>query len=98
MKLVLPFTLSEKGNELVYREYLAYRMFEYLSPYSFRARFIRVVLSDLHGGRQHELYCILLEDKEETQARLGGTEVKVYNPAPESLDATQLALVGVFNT
>lgn len=96
IKLVLPYTLNKKGNELIVREYLAYRLFEHLSPYSFRARLIQLELDDVHAGRQHLVYAILLEDKEELADRLGGILVKTYNPDQSSFDSRQLALMSTF--
>ena len=96
IKLVVPYTLDKKGNELVFREYLAYRMFECLSPYSIRARFIQVAMTDVHAGKECLVYCILLEDKEETISRLGGVLVDEFNLEPDRFDKQQLALVGLF--
>jgi hypothetical protein len=96
IKLVLPYTLSKKGNELIVREYLAYRLFEHISPYSFRARLIQLELIDMHAGRRHLVCAILLEDKEELASRLGGTLVKTYNSDRSSYDSRQLTLMGTF--
>ncbi len=96
IKLVLPYTLNKKGNELIVREYLAYRLFEHLSPYSFRARLIQLELEDVHAGRQHLVYAILLEDKEELAGRLGGALIKTYNHDLASYDSRQLALMSTF--
>ena len=48
VKLVLPCYDNEQGDELVVKEYLAYRMFEKLSGVSMRARLVRLSLRDSH--------------------------------------------------
>ena len=75
LKLVLPTTLDEAGSELVIREYLVYRMYEQLSPYSVRARLINLTLlnTNVEQVGSTTVKAILLEDEEETAARLGGS-------------------------
>jgi hypothetical protein len=98
LKLVLPTTLDEAGNERVIREYLAYRMYEQVATYHVRARLINLTL--INTGAQHEqkylVKAILLEDEEETVARNGGTLIERYGLTADSLVAEQAALMVVF--
>ncbi|MBL7825348.1 MAG: hypothetical protein JNJ57_01875 [Saprospiraceae bacterium] len=48
IKLVLPCYDNNLGDELVIREYLAYKMFELLSPAAVRAKLIRLTIKDTH--------------------------------------------------
>lgn len=96
IKLVLPYSLDKKGEDLLIREYLAYRMWETMSPYSVRARLVQLNLKDIHLGTQQLIYCIVLEDKEETLARLNGVLDETYDLSQDQFDGQQLALMGMF--
>ncbi|MCC6462273.1 MAG: hypothetical protein IT260_17530 [Saprospiraceae bacterium] len=98
IKLVLPSVLDERGDELVVREYLAYRMYEHLSPASVRARLIDLTLlnTGLGNQQQYKIKAILLEDEEETTARLKGTLVDFYGMTMDSFSQQQAALVATF--
>ena len=98
LKLVLPTTLDEQGNELVIREYLAYRMYEQISPYAVRARLIDLVLinTNLGGQGHYEVKAILLEDEEETAARLGGQMLEVFGMTIDSLQVEPTAIMVQF--
>lgn len=96
ISLVLPFKNEKREEELVVREYLAYRMFEQLTPYSIRARLARLTLRDSHTGTQQEMYAILLEDKDALLQRMQGTLVEQFGLTDNDFDSRQLALVAVF--
>jgi hypothetical protein len=99
LKLVLPITLDETGNELVIREYLVYRMYEQVSPYCVRARLINLTLlnTDAKKGNSRTVKAILLEDAEETAARLGGTMLDdTFGMTTDSLHTGQAALTTMF--
>ncbi len=97
IKLVLPSFDSKLGEELVIREYLAYRIFEHLSPASVKARLIRLTLKDTHVEKSKKtMYAVLVEDQEETCARMGGVEVEEYGIPADSLNTNQAALMVIF--
>lgn len=96
IKLVLPAYDNAQGDELIVKEYLAYRMFEHLTPASVRARLIRLTIRDTHVEKSRKMYAILLEDEEETVARMNGKLVERYGMPADSLIMNQAALVAVF--
>lgn len=96
IKLVLPFSFDKKSEDLLIREYIAYRMWESLSPYSVRARLVQLTMKDVHLGTQQLIYCILLEDKEETLARMNGVLDETYDMDLDQFDGEQLALTSLF--
>lgn len=97
IKLGVPCFDSDAGDELLVKEYLAYRMFERLTPVSVRARLVKVVLKDTHVEKSKAtFYALLMEDEEELAARLGATEVEQYGIEPDSLLANQAALTVMF--
>jgi len=96
IKLVLPAYDTNLGDELVIKEYLAYRMFEHLTSASVRARLIRLNIHDTHVEQSRKVYAIMVEDEEETAARMKGQLVEEYGILPDSLIMNQAALVAVF--
>lgn len=76
LKLVTHCTENEGlGNENVLREYLAYKLYQELSPYSYRVQLVQVHYIDT-GGRISGLrrYGFIIEDTDEMVARLKGEE------------------------
>lgn len=98
IKLVLPCHDDAANDELVIKEYLAYRMFEHISPNnSIRARLIRLTIRDSHVEKSKKtMYAILVEDEEETEARIKGKLVEEYGIMADSLHSNQAAMVSVF--
>lgn len=97
IKLVLPTTDSDNGDELLVKEYLAYKMFERLTNASVRARLIRITIRDTHVEKSKKtMYAMLVEDEEETAARMKGMPVEDYGIPTDSLILNQAALVVMF--
>jgi hypothetical protein len=96
MKLVLPCFEDEHGDELIIKEYLAYRMFELMTDACVKARLIKLSLTDTHIGKKHTVFAILLEDEEEICKRLKGIPSETYGIPADSLLTNQAALVSMF--
>jgi hypothetical protein len=97
IKLVLPCYETDKGDELIIREYLAYRMFEKLTDASLRARLIRLTIRDTHVEKAKKpMFAILLEDEEELEKRLNGVLSEDYGVPVDSLHSYQSALTVMF--
>lgn len=97
IKMVVPCFDDPESEELVLREYLAYRMFERLSPLSVRARLVKVAFRDKHVEEAKKpVYCLLVEHDEQIAARLGGQIVKQYSLTTDSLQTTQAAITAMF--
>lgn len=97
IKLVLPCYDNDLGDELIVKEYLAYRMFEKITGASVRARLIRLTIRDTHVEKSKKtMIAMLIEDEEETVARLNGREVEQYGLPADSLMTHQAALVSMF--
>lgn len=97
IKLVLPCYEGERGENLLIREYLAYRMYETMTTASFRARLVRLTIRDTHVEKSKKpMYAILLEDEEEVVARLNGELNENYGTPADSLHAAQAALTIMF--
>jgi len=98
VKLVVPCFHDAESESLLLREYVAYRLFEQLSPaHAVRARLVKITFRDRHVEQIKEpVYCLLLEHEEQVAARLRGTMVEDYNLSPEQLDGEQSALTSLF--
>lgn len=93
LKLVVPCFDNPKGEELVLREYVAYRMFERISPtYHVRARLVKVVFRNRHVENDRDpVWCLLVEHEEQVAARLRGKITEDYNLPTDSLYTEQAA-------
>jgi len=97
IKIVLPCFENSKGDELIVREYLAYKMYEQLTNVSLRARLIRLTIRDTHVEKtRRQMYAILLEDEEELVARLQGELHEEYGIPADSFQTNQAALMVMF--
>lgn len=63
------------AKDNVLREYLTYKMYNLLTPNSFRVQLVRITYVDLHNGnRPFTRYGFLIEDTDEMATRINGTE------------------------
>lgn len=98
IKIALPSVHTEQGNELIVKEYLAYRMFEKVSDAHFRARLVKLTLIDTNekGSGKKKLYAIFIEDEEEVARRLHGIPEDEYGIKMEKFEQDQAALVVMY--
>jgi len=98
IKIALPSTHTDRGNDLIIKEYLAYRMFETVSDAHFRARLVRLTLIDTNdkGMGKKKLYAIFIEDEEEVARRLAGTPEEEFGIKLDKYEQDQAALVVMF--
>lgn len=76
------------GKDQVLREYLAYLLYQQLSPASYRVQLVRIQYVDTEGRiSPMRRYGFIIEDTDEMAARLGGEECEsCTNPAPATID------------
>ena len=98
IKIALPGVHNDQGNELIVKEYLAYRMFEKVSDVHFRARLVKLTLIDTNkkGFGKKKLYSIFIEDEEEVARRLAGTPEDEFGIKIDRFEQQQAALVVMF--
>jgi hypothetical protein len=65
LKLVMPC----KGDDYVIREWLVYKLYNLITPKSFRARLVRVTLDDSVKNKETSFYGMLLEDEDQLAKR-----------------------------
>ena len=74
LKLVLPCLLQRDKNDLVVKEFMAYKLYEVISPYHFKTRLANIDFEEEKGSRikQHHLKAILKEDIDKVAQRHDG--------------------------
>jgi hypothetical protein len=96
LKLVWSCENNEYNEQLLLKEYLAYRIYNIITPYSFRVRRLRVYYTDINKP-VHTIFknAFLLEDIDELAKRLGCRElegVKIPSARIEKFNYTILAI------
>ena len=104
LKLVTHCLDDEKYSEsLVLREYLAYQLYNELTPYSFRVQLARITYQDSEDpGYKITQYGFLIEDTDELVARMEGKEcedcfglpVEKYRASSERIAAVFQFMIG----
>lgn len=93
MKLVTPC----RGDKYVVREYLVYKLFNLITPKSFRAHLVRVVYDDtVKGKKSFPLYGILLEEAEQMAKRNSMVLLDGKLVRPEQAQSSDFLKMAVF--
>ena len=99
LKLVTHCINSNAGETNLLEEYLAYRIFNLLSDYSYRVRLLHMSYIDTDGRLDrdaHSRYAFVIEPTEQLAARLHAEPLQLPAVSKVRLDAQQAALVYVF--
>ena len=93
MKLVTPC----QGDQYVVNEYLVYKLYNIITPYSFRARLVKVIYDDTVKGKASEpLYGMILEEAKQMAKRRSTKLVKIKDLRPKSLERELFLKLAVF--
>jgi len=78
LKVVLPCLEGRNGNDYVIKEYLAYKLYEVISPYHFKTRLLEIEFLEEKGHRikQHQIQGFLIEDIDNVAERVNGKQIK----------------------
>ncbi len=97
MKLVVHCDDSKRYEQIVLREYLAYRIFNVVTNMSFRARLLRVTYVDSEERRDDQVrFAFLIEHKNRLAERYDMKDVTVKTASVSSIQADRLNLTSVF--
>lgn len=97
LKLVTPCKNNETFQQYVYTEYLAYRMFNQISPISFKVRLVDLTYIDSKGKKDpYHAYGFLIEHVDHMAARNTSREVEVPKFSQKLVDMGYMAKVAVF--
>ena len=93
LKLVVPC----RSNEHIIKEWLAYQLYNKLTPESFRARLVNIHVEDTKKSKQSEvIYGILLEDEDDMARRNSGFSVSKEKLQPTEMDSTSFFRMALF--
>lgn len=96
-KLVTHCTTDLASAEYLLREYIAYELYQTLTPYSLRAHLIKLSYVNHATGKKKSSYAILVEDTDEMAERLNGEVCdNCYGLPQESFNADNLHIQALF--
>lgn len=97
LKLVLPCLIGARSDDYVLKEYLAYKLFEQVSPYYYKTRLTNFEFIELKGKRErtHQLIGFLIEDHSTLAKRLDGKRIR-RNLPPQMQDPRARAILNLF--
>lgn len=98
LKLVTRCRSSANYEQLIVLEYLTYRLYNEITPLSFRVRPVRATYRDTGGRREHVQFNFLIEDDDDLARRNQRVVIEVQSgEVPSSqLDPQQAAIVSLF--
>lgn len=96
LKLVTHCLDGYTANSNVLKEYLAYQIYQELTPKSMNAQLLKVRYEDTQSKEVLERYAILLEDIDELAVRLEGKEIEAFNKKLNDLEAEDRAIFTLF--
>jgi hypothetical protein len=97
LKMVVHCENSRQYEQLVLREYLAYRILNLLTDQSHRVRLMRVTYVDTDGRRKDQTrYAFFIEHKKRLSRRLGAPLLHVEETTVAELDGEYLNLTSLF--
>lgn len=97
LKLVVGCATTTDDEQLIIKEYLAYKMYNFLTEKSFRVRLVKIRFEDTKGKvKPYTQYGFLLEDVDEMAARNKCVEVQGKQHLTEQTDREQMTMVNLF--
>ncbi len=97
MKLVVHCDDSRRYEQIVLREYLAYRILNAVTDLSFRVRLLRVTYVNTEKNNEgQERYAFLIEHKDRLARRFGLKDIEIERTRVSSIQADFLNLTSVF--
>jgi len=92
LKLVMPC----KGDQYIIYEWLVYRLYNVITPKSFRARLVRLKLENKNGKESSPFYGILLEEEKQMAQRNGAVSIKKVKLAPQQTETESFLVMAMF--
>lgn len=97
LKLAVHCEDSERYEQTLLREYMAYRILNLATPISFQVRLLRITWIDTEGKRDQEVrYAFLLEHKKRLGKRIDRKDLKIDGTTVAAIDPAHLNLTSVF--
>jgi len=98
LKMVLPCMPTTNYEDYVLKEYLIYRMFNHVTPYSLRSRLIKITLIDSNKpDKSYSAYAFLIENEKSLAERNGAVLINNGNLGQRNMNSDDMTRVAVFN-
>jgi hypothetical protein len=98
LKLVTHCSKSSVFEEYLFKEYLAYKLFNLVTPYSFKTRLVQIRYVDINKPENaFTAYGFLIENEETMAARNHAVVLNLTNITQKQMEPVQMARVAVFN-
>ena len=96
LKIVLPCKNERDKNDNIIKEFIAYKIYEIISPYYFKTRMLQIELNNKpeKGGKNYHLKGFLIEDDDKLAKRFDGKiiERKIHPLAMDHFNSVNLSL------
>lgn len=97
IKMVNQCRSSDDGAEYLFKEYLAYWMYNQITPYAFKAHLAQIRFVDINGKTKDRLLnAIILEPIKDMEQRLVGTEIERETSAMKHMAKNPLKRMAIF--
>jgi len=97
LKLAVHCEDSERHEQTLLREFIAYRILNLATPISFQVRLLRITWVDTEGEREQQVrYAFLMEHKNRLGKRIERKDLKIDKTSVAALDPVHLNLTSVF--
>ena len=97
LKLAVHCRDSDRYEQTLLREYMAYRILNLATPMSFQVRLLRVTWVDTEGATDRQVrYAFLLEHKNRLGKRIERKDLKIEETSVAALNPAHLNLTSVF--
>ena len=97
MDIVYPCKQGDLYEQFILKEYLAYKLWELVSPYAFHTQLIRIHCLNEDGQVEKEAtYGFLVENSEETADRLNGKRVETPSISSKAVEKSSELNMSIF--
>ena len=95
LKLIVPCLLEKDRNDNVIKEYIAYKLYQLMSPYSFKTRLVDIEFTEQKGKKEriHQIKGFLQEDDKKIAEKFDGKIIdrSIHPLAQEEINSIRVA-------
>jgi hypothetical protein len=98
MKLVTQCNKSSSFENYIFKEYLTYRLFNQVTPYSFKTRLVKINYVDINKpDNAFTAYGFLIENEDALAERNHAVIIETKNITQKNMISTDMTRVAIFN-
>lgn len=87
---------KNEAKTLILKEYLAYQLYNQISPNSYRTQLVKVTYIDTATGKKEKQWGFLIEDTAQLEARMKAEKVESFGHDYKDFDAPTVENVAIF--